>query len=74
MFDPLAMISLHQDPPTARTDALRDSTRTETRPLLRELYLRSRDLGAGISRVAVELARRLRWPQPPSRVIADTPR
>ncbi|WP_315719765.1 MULTISPECIES: hypothetical protein [unclassified Bradyrhizobium] len=73
MFDPLAMISLHQDPPTGRSDVLRDSTPAE-RPLLHELHLRGRDLGAGIGRVAVELARRLRWPQSPSRVVTDTPR
>ncbi|MGJ4998839.1 hypothetical protein ACQR0Z_30740 [Bradyrhizobium sp. HKCCYLS3077] len=74
MFDPLAMISLHQDPPTGCSDVLRDSTRAETSPLLCELDLRGRDLGAGIGRVAVELARRLRWPQSPSRVVPDTPR
>ncbi|WP_035647295.1 hypothetical protein [Bradyrhizobium sp. ORS 285] len=74
MFDPLAMISLYQDPPTGCSDAPRDSARAEMRPLLRELHQRGRDLGVGISRAAVELARRLRWPQPPSRIVADTPR
>lgn len=73
MFDPLAMISLHQDPPTDGSDALRHSTSAEPRPLRRELHQRGRNLGVGIGCFAVELARRLRWPQSPSRVIA-TPR